>query len=397
VVISLQTAPEQTEDFSLFLGGPVYQLLLRVGLVKPPLDRLIGRLVVIVMVAWAPLLVLTLLGGRCLGGVKISFLHDFEVQVRLLASLPLLIAAEVTIHDRMTVILRQFRERRIVTPELDSRFEAIIASALRLRNSTAIELGLVVVVLAAGGLVWRQVAGLGSDTWYASVTPAGRAVSPAGYWYLFVSVPISQFIAVRWYYRLVIWWRLLWQVSKLELNLVPTHPDRSCGLGFLDGIVFAMAPFLLAHSCLLSGFLANRILYEGARLPDHYGEIGVVAAYLAVLTLGPLCVFTPSLLRARREGLLRYGKLGSDYVIAFDRKWIGGDRPPEESLVGTGDIQSLADLSNSFDIVRSMIPFPFGRSSLVGLLVVIALPLLPLALTMFSLQELVMRLVKIVL
>ena len=190
---------------------------------------------------------------------------------------------------------------------------------------------------------------------------------------------------------------MLWQVSKLDLNLVPTHPDRSWGLGFLDGIVFAMAPFLLAHSCLLSGFLANRILWEGGRLPDHYVEIGAMAAYLFVLTLGPLCVFTPCLLRARREGLLRYGKLGSDYVIAFDRKWIGGDRPPEESLVGTGDIQSLADLSNSYDIVRSIIPFPFGRSSLVGLVVVIALPLLPLALTMFSLQELVMRLVKIVL
>ena len=155
MAISLQTAPERTEDFSLFLGGPVYQFLLRVGLIKPPLDRLIGRLVVIVMVAWAPLLVLTLLGGRCLGGVKIPFLHDFEVQVRLLASLPLLIAAEVMIHNRMTVMLRQFRERQIVTPDFDSR---------------------------------------------------------------------------------------------LDLNLVPTRPDRSCGLGFLDAIVFAMSPFLLAHS-----------------------------------------------------------------------------------------------------------------------------------------------------
>ena len=395
--MSFPKAPERTEDFSLFLGGPLYQLLLRVGLVRPPLNGLRWRLLAVVTVAWVPLLLLTILDGRVLGGVKIPFLHDFEVQVRLLASLPLLIAAEVTIHNRITTILRQFRERRIVTPELESRFEAIIASALRMRNSPAVELGLIVFVLATGGLVWRQVIGLPSDTWYASVTPAGRAATPAGYWYLFVSIPISQIIALRWYYRLLIWWRLLGQVSKLDLNLVPVHPDRSCGLGFLDGIVFAMAPFLLAHSCLLSGFLANRILWEGARLPDHYVEIGAMAAYLFVLTLGPLCVFTPCLLRARREGLLRYGKLASDYVIAFDRKWIGGDRPPEEPLVGTGDIQSLADLANSFEVVRSIIPFPFGRSALVGLVVVIALPLLPLALTMFSLQELVTRLVKIVL
>ena len=65
--------------------------------------------------------------------------------------------------------------------------------------------------------------------------------------------------------------------------------------------------------------------------------------------------------------------------------------------MGTGDIQSLADLANSFSVVQTIIPFPFGRSSLIGLVVVIALPLLPLALPMLSLQLLVSRLVKIVL
>jgi hypothetical protein len=87
--------------------------------------------------------------------------------------------------------------------------------------------------------------------------------------------------------------------------------------------------------------------------------------------------------------------LASDYVVAFDRKWIGGQRSADEPLLGTGDIQSLADLGNSFGIVQSIIPFPFGRNSLTGLAVIIALPLLPLGLTMFSPQELVIRLLKI--
>ncbi len=395
--MSVRATPDRTEDFSLFLGGPFYQLLLRVGLVKPPLDRVGLRLLVIVLLAWAPLLVLTVLDGRFLGGVPIPFLHDFEVQARLLASLPLLIAAEVTIHTRVTAIVRQFRERQLVSGPLEARFGEITESAMRLRNSMAIEVGLAVVVVLLGRLSWQQLAGLQSDTWYATIAAGVRTNTPAGIWYQFVSVPISQFIWLRWIFRLVIWWRFLRQVSKLDLKLVPIHPDRSCDLGFLDGVVFAMAPFLLAHSCLLSGYLANRILWEGARLPNYYVEIGTMAAFLFALTLGPLCVFTPCLLRARRDGLLRYGRFASEYVIAFDRKWIGGQRPPEESLVGTGDIQSLADLSNTVNIVRSIIPFPFGRSSLVGLVVVIALPLLPLALTMFSLQELALRLVKIVL
>src|SRR5512135_2710555 len=163
---------------------------------------------------------------------------------------------------------------------------------MRLRNSVAFEAGLAVVVFLIGRFVWVQVAGLQSDTWYATLAGGTRTNTPAGLWYQFVSIPITQFLLLRWIWRLVIWWRFLGQVSKLDLNLVPTHPDRTCGLGFLDGVVFAMAPFLAAHSFLLSGALANNILYEGSRLPAHYAEIGIMAAFLFAITVGPLCTFT---------------------------------------------------------------------------------------------------------
>lgn len=388
---------EEIEDFSLVLGGPLYQFFLRAGLVRPPLDRLKWRIFLISMTAWAPLLLLTIVDGRFLGGVKIPFLHDFEVQVRLLISLPLLIVAEVTIHTRIRGIMRQFVKRQIITASMEARFEEIIESALRLRNSAAIELGILAVVLLAGGFWWREFMGLQSDTWYAAIVAGRSERTPAGVWYQFVSVPIFQFILMRWYFRLFIWVRMLWQVSKLDLNLVPTHPDRSCGLGFLDGVVFAIAPFLLAHSCLLAGALANRLVHEGGKLPAYYVELGTMALLLYLLTLGPLCLFTRSLLRAKLAGLQAYGRFASDYVRAFHRKWIDGQRSPEEPLVGSGDIQSLADLANSFAVVQSIIPFPFGRNSLVGLACIIALPLLPLLLTMFSLEELLIRLARLVL
>jgi hypothetical protein len=368
-----------------------------VGLIKPPLARVGWRIAVLSTLVWAPLFVLTILDGRFLGGVKIPFLYDYEVHVRLLAALPLLIAAEVVIHDRVKSLLRQFLDRQIITSSSESQFESIIQSAMRLRNSISIELSLVVVVVLAGAFSLRAMAGLQSDTWSATMTGGVAVNTPAGYWYQFVSVPIGQFIALRWYFRLCVWGRLLWQTSRLDLNLVATHPDGSCGLGFLDGMIAAMAPLLLAHTCLLSGNLANRILHDGARLPDHYLEIAVMALLLVFLALGPLCVFTPCLIRAKRRGLLEYGRLASDYVVGFDRKWIGGQRSPDELLMGSGDIQSLADLANSFNVVRSIAPFPFGRNSLAGLVVIIAIPLLPLTLTMFSVQELAVRLLKILL
>lgn len=390
-------APPPDEEFSLFLGGPLYQFLRRIGLIKPPLDRMKWRVFALAMLAWGPLLLLALLDRRLLGGVKIPFLYDFEVAARLLAFLPLLVLAEAVITTRLSAVVRQFRESNTVPDALADRFGALLASMTRLRNSITIELALLAFVLLAGGLAWGQVVALQSDTWYATIVAGRRTTTPAGYWYQFVSVPLTQFVVLRWYYRIVLWWRFLWQVSKLELNLVPTHPDRACGLGFLDLMVFSLSPFLLAHSCLLSGYIANRVLYGGATLPAYYVEIGALALFLYVLALGPLCVFTRPLLRARFKGLLTYGRFAGGYVSRFDRKWIGGVRSPEEPLLGTGDIQSLADMANSFAVVQGIFPFPFGLNSVVGLAVIVAIPLLPLALTMFSWQELLARLVNVLL
>jgi hypothetical protein len=261
----------------------------------------------------------------------------------------------------------------------------------------AAEIVLLAVVVLAGPWVWRQTAALRADSWYASATASGTTYTWAGIWYAFVSVPVFQFILLRWYYRVFIWCRFLFQVSRLDLNLVPTHPDRCCGLGFLGNVAFAFAPLLMAHSSLLSGYIANRILHEGATLPDYKVEIVAMASMLLIIALGPLCVFTPKLNRARLGGLRTYGRLASDYISDFAQKWTVGAVPLREPLLGSADIQSLADLDNSFCIVKEMKLAPFGKETVTRFLVIIALPLAPLALTMFSLEELLRRLLGVIL
>lgn len=394
--MTTEASPPQPEEFSLVLGGPLYQLLLRVGLVRPPLNRLGPRMLVIVGLAWLPVAMLALLEGKFVAGVDVPFLRDLEVQARLLAAVPLLIAAEVVIHSRVAAIMKQFLERRIVTEDTKPRYQAILDSAVRLRDSIPIEVGIALLVFVLGNLLWRQTV-LHHDTWYGTVSAHGFAYTLAGRWYSFVSVPIFQFLMLRWYFRLFVWWRALWQVSGMNLNLVPTHPDRSCGLGFLATVVLAMAPFLLAHTCLLSGSLASRIIYDGVKLPDLKVEIIAMVLFLFLVTLGPISVFAPRLARAKQMGLRSYGSLASDYVLAFDRRWVSERQLGEESLLGTGDIQSLADLANSFQIVQSIRVIPFGRETLVPLGVIIIVPLLPLGLTMFSAAELFQRLIHLVL
>ena len=62
-------------------------------------------------------------------------------------------------------------------------------------------------------------------------------------------------------------------------------------------------------------------------------------------------------------------------------------------MMGSADIQSLADLGNSFEIVKTMRLAPITRGALLGLCVAVLAPVVPLMFTMMSLEELVKQLV----
>jgi hypothetical protein len=386
-------------DFSLVLGGPLFQLLRRAHLSDDALLMARQRIIVISLFAWLPLLVLSVLEGRALGSsVAVPFLRDVEVHVRYLIALPLLIGAELVVHRRMRSVVELFLERRLIPESAMPRFDAAIASAFRWRNSVLAEVLLIAVVYGVGILiVWRQYLALDASTWYATPSGDGTTLSFAGIWYGYVSLPLFQFLLVRWYFRLVIWARLLWQVSRIELRLIPTHPDRLGGLGFLSATVYAFTLLAVAHGALLAGPLANRIFYLGAQLLEFKAEIAVTLAFVLAIVILPLLVFVPQLAQAKRTGLREYGTLGERYVREFDAKWLRGGAPDGEALVGSADIQSLADLGNSYEVVRTMRPVPVTKEMVIQVAVATLAPIVPLALTMMPLEELLKKLIGILL
>ena len=382
----LQDAP----DFSLVLGGPLFQLLRRAHLSDDALSLVRQRIAVMALFAWLPLLILSAFEGKASGGsVAIPFLQDIEVHMRFLLALPLLIAAEMLVHQRMRPLIKQFLERNLIPENALPRFHAAITSAFRLRNSLSAEVLLIAFVYLIGVLVvWRHYIALDAATWYATSASDGSKLSLAGIWFGYVSLPLFQFLLLRWYFRLFIWTRFLWQVSRIDLSLVPTHPDRVGGLGFLTNIAYAFVLLALAHGTLLAGALANRIFFVGATLPQFKFEIALVVIFMLCLALAPLLVFSPQLAQAKRIGSREYGTLAERYVREFDRKWLRGGAPADEALVGSGDIQSLADLGNSLEVIRSMRIAPVTRDAMVHLAAVTLLPIVPLALTMMPLEEL---------
>jgi hypothetical protein len=386
---------EEPRDFSLVLGGPIFQFLRKWHLAGDALELAHRRLLTIALVAWSPLLVLATIGPSASDASRLSFFHDIEVHVRFLVALPVLIAAELIVHSRIRPVVRRFVERRIVLPQDLPRFHSAIESAVTLRNSILVELGLVLVVYTVGPWLWHSRVGIDTATWYAA--PGGRwRLTPAGLWYVFVSIPILQFILLRWYLRLFIWFRFLWHVSRIDLNLIPTHPDRCAGLAFLGKSVYAFGPILFAQGAMLAGLVASRVLYRGEDLMAFRLQIGGFIVFFVTVILAPLLMFTPQMTRAKRRGLVDYGLVAQRYVEGFEQKWVRRGVAPAEELLGAADIQSLADLGNSYDFVRAMRWVPFGLDDVSRLAAATAAPLLPLLLTIFSFEELVMRIINVV-
>src|SRR5215831_7200398 len=295
-------ALRDARKFSLVLGGPLFQLLRRVHLSDDALMLVRQRIIVISLFAWLPLLILAALEGHLIdGGVAVPFLLDMEAHIRLLVAVPLLIVAELVVHQRMRPIAKAFLERNLIPETAMARFDEAIRSAFRLRNSVLAEALLIFLVYGVGVLiVWRHYTALDAATWYATPSTAGTQLSLAGIWYGYVSLPIFQFLLIRWYFRLLVWTRFLWQVSRIELSLIPTHPDRLGGLGFLSGTAYAFTVLLVAHGALVAAQLANRIILLGATLPEFKIEIGVMVVFLLCVVFGPLLVFAPQLAQAKR-------------------------------------------------------------------------------------------------
>jgi hypothetical protein len=177
------------------------------------------------------------------------------------------------------------------------------------------------------------------------------------------------------------------------------HPDRSGGLGFLASSIFAFAPVLIAHTVLLAGVIGDRIWHAGATLPSFKLEIVGAMLFLMLVVLAPLSFFMGHLIHARRTAGLEYGILASRYVDDFRQKWTKGGHAAveEEQLLGTGDIQSLADLGNAFSVITEMRLLPFSTRTVLRLVILLIIPLLPLTLTIVPLEQMVDRLIRLAL
>jgi hypothetical protein len=378
---------EGIADFSL-LGGPLYRLGCRLGLVRDRTHTMALGLV-LGAVPWIVLLALALVEG--LGPVLFS-LALIGRHVRLLVVIPLLFVCEAFIDPRLTAFVHEIVRSQVVPAPARPALEAEIARITRWKDAWLPEafclLAAVLVALPMRNMnFFDYVSGLDGR----STPHVLGATTWTSQWYWMVCMPLLRFLFLRWLWRLALWWFFLWRVARLELRLVPTHPDRAGGLGFLEVVHTEFLPLVLAISTAQSASLAQDIAVGRMTVDAMYPGVAFMLLADAVLFLGPLLLFLRKLWSCKVKGLSDYSALAERYVNAFDRKWLGPNPAPGEPLLGTADIQSLADLSTSVSLVREMRLAPVSPSLVMYLAVAALLPLLPLVRFKYSIADLLAK------
>ena len=389
----VEEAKAAARTFSIVIGGPVYDFMLRIGLVRLGLPNVKRRIIAFVAIAWLPLLVLSIKDGLALGDrVTIPLLLDFTTYGRMLLALPLLLVAEIIIDPAIRDAVKEFVSEGIVHPQELPEYEAVLHRVQKLRDSALPELTLLVLAFFPVFLFqheWKP--GLVSS-WHSTST----GFTAAGLWYLAASAPLFRFILYRWTYRYFIWTLLMWKISRLKLHLMPTHPDRVAGLEFLSRTQSRFTFLSLALGCSFAGTVANRIIHEGEPITTFKVLVPAFLVLSVIFGICPLALWIPRLLRIRKVGLRDYAKLGDRYTEGFDVKWVHSAKPPDEPLLGTADIQSLADLGGSFERIQEMSIAPITKGLVIQFVVMAGLPILPVVIYATPTGELVKAILKMV-
>jgi len=215
----------------------------------------------------------------------------------------------------------------------------------------------------------------------------------AGYWYWFVCLPLFRFILLRALFRLGVWYYFLWRLSRMELNLIPTHPDRVGGLAIAAEVQLGFIMMAVAFSAVVSAGIAELIIARGGHLEEHYGTIVVLLLACAALLIAPLYMFSSRLWFVRLRGRAEYADLSAQYVSDFDAKWLRGASRDGE-LLGSSDLQSLADLGNSVKVIDEMKLAPVTLEMVLHSAAAVLVPMLPLLLFEFPLQEIAEKILE---
>lgn len=383
--------PAADLSFSLVRDDAWYRLQRALRLVPADgKDGVFRRILFFIALAWLPLVAWAFATGRVFeSDTGEPLLRHYGTHARYLIALPALIFGERVAQSVMKRLLPRFVTSGCVPEEKVPAFREIIASMVRLRNSTLPWMGIAGVIL-----LWIFLPETGHRLEELDWARTEGRLGFGGWWFLLVSRPVFQIFLFAWLWRIVLFGMLLKRIAGLGLDPVPTHPDRLAGLGFVAGFPVLFAPFSFALSCVLASKWAHEIAWHGAQVQDFKLLAGLFLAVLLLVCLGPLAVFMPLLKKAKRKALADYGTLIARHGRLVHRQWIDGQPPADRSLLEAPELGPACDIGALYDSIRAMATIPVTKASVLAIAVPAALPMIAVATMEIPLAELLGKLFK---
>ena len=373
------------------VGGPLQRLGSRLGLLRGRTDTIALGMALGVF-AWTVLALLAILEGF---GKGILSMDLIAIHVRFLLAIPLLFVAETWVAPKIAEFPRYAVRTGLVPAASLPDLASTIHRVCRWKDSGLAEVIIFLVALALPLTeTFIRMPGR-TGNWASMLHATGGGITWTQIWYLGFCLPMFRFLLLRSLWRLGLWWYFLWRLRTLPLHLLPVHADGAAGLGYLSVIHEHFTPMATAISALCSAQFAEDISSGRMAFEGLYSLIPMVLALIAVLFIGPLALFMNKLWTCRTLGQLEYLEMASRYVNAFENRWIRNRQGSDDSFLGTSDIQSLADLTNSINVVRRMRLIPADRRLMVQLTTSVVVPLVPLLFLKYSLGELVAPLFQV--
>jgi len=381
-------------SFSLVRGDPSFRIQRAIGLIPSTGLGIARRCLVFALVTWLPIAIWALLWQRAFPGeIEEPLLRHFGVHVRCLVAIPLFLIAEAVGDLIPKRLIPYFVSSGLVADEVRPRFVQIVRAVERLRDAWPVWAGMLALTLLFV-TVERDPAHLHELIW-ASAGSAGSAWLGFGaWWFLFVVRPVFIMLLLAWLWRLVVCAVLIWRISRLPLQLVPTHPDRAGGLGFLEEMPLIFSPVVFAMSAVIASRWGHDVLYHDVDVYSLMIPLALFVVAMLVLYLGPLALFLRSVLRFKRQALLEYGALVGRHGRLVKKRWIAQEPVAESPLLQAGELGPVIDTVSMYEVVAGIRPGPIGKRSLAAIVLPALLPMIPVFAIQIPMKEMLLKLLK---
>jgi len=349
------------------------------------------RAVFFALLGWVPIAVWALAHGRFVHAAPGEpLLQHYGVHTRCLVVIPLLILGEATFQNAAQRYLPQFITGGLVDDSTRPRFDAALRAFRRWRDAS-----LPWLVMLAAAIGWTVVAQVpaGQDEMSWAIDNTG-AVGFGGVWFAHVVRPIFLTLLLAWLWRFGLLAMFFVRIHKLNLSLVPSHPDRAGGLGFLEKLLAAFAPVSLALSTTLASRWAHEIVYHQQTLNAFKMPAATFVVTWSLILFAPFLALVPLLFVAKRAALPLYAAMVAEQGRLVRRRWIEGSPQADGPLIEPEGVGVIADAATMYGQVQAMRVLPFTKEAFIAVLLPLVVPMLVVAALQVPIKTMLAGLVK---